>query len=273
MSTQALISGQREKLSKRKAPKGSAKVAEGAKQLKALAVEYVDVGTIHENTYNANRQSDEEFKLLCRSITDDGFTQPVIVLREGRTIVDGEHRWRAARKLGIERIPVVFVDMSPEQMRIATLRHNRARGSEDVAAATDVLRDLQALGAAGWAQSALGISDADFNLALSDKGAPEMLAGADYNAGWVPEETDTDMVRDDINTSHTPQAATTHAAQVSGLQAATSEEERTQARSENPVVSVAMFFRGADADLVRRVLGDSPAGRLLELCAAQGEAS
>ena len=40
-------------------------------------------------------------------------------------------------------VPVVFVDMTREQMRVSTLRHNRARGSEDIDKSADVLKDLR----------------------------------------------------------------------------------------------------------------------------------
>ena len=81
---------------------------------------------------------------------EDGFTQPIVAAKsstpardgsEGFKIVDGEHRWRAANTLGFDEVPVAVVPMSEEQAKIATLRHNRARGSEDVASIADRLAD------------------------------------------------------------------------------------------------------------------------------------
>lgn len=107
-----------------------------------LEVDYVDVESIQPNSYNPNIQTADEFELLLLSMRRDGFTQPILVQRVGRTIVDGEHRWRAAQAIGYTSVPVVFVDMTPEQMRIATLRHNRARGQENAELAAEVMRDL-----------------------------------------------------------------------------------------------------------------------------------
>jgi ParB/RepB/Spo0J family partition protein len=107
-----------------------------------LEVDYVEIGSIQPNSYNPNMQTKDEFELLCTSMRRDGFTQPILVQREGRTIVDGEHRWRAAQVVGYTTVPVVFVTMTPEQMRIATLRHNRARGQENAELAAEVMRDL-----------------------------------------------------------------------------------------------------------------------------------
>lgn len=125
-------------------------IADRAHALERLKIEYVSTDMLKPNTYNPNRQSAHDFELLLRSITEDGFTQPIITLPD-LTIVDGEHRWRAARHLELKQVPIVKVDMTPEQMRIATLRHNRARGSEDITLAAEVLRDLRELGALDWA--------------------------------------------------------------------------------------------------------------------------
>lgn len=121
--------------------------APNAKALERLEVVYVPIDAIGPNPYNPNRQSEHDFTLLCKSIAADGFTQPVIVNRTSNQIVDGEHRWRACRALGFDEIPVVLTDMTPEQMRISTLRHNRARGKENPDLVIELFRELAELGA------------------------------------------------------------------------------------------------------------------------------
>ena len=132
--------------------KGKAEVEKKNKVLEALNVQYVTHDQIVPNTYNPNRQSEDEFELLKRSMSEDGFTQPIVCVKhedqEGMfRIVDGEHRWRCSKELGYDEIPVVVTPMTYEQARIATLRHNRARGSEDIELTSEVLRDLEKLGA------------------------------------------------------------------------------------------------------------------------------
>ena len=121
--------------------KGRKKVERKAVALERLNVEYTSIDSLKPNTYNPNRQSDHDFELLLRSMEEDGFTQPIVVNNDF-VIIDGEHRWRAASSLGIKEIPIVKVNMSKEQMRISTIRHNRARGSHDVQLEAEVLRDL-----------------------------------------------------------------------------------------------------------------------------------
>jgi hypothetical protein len=166
--------------------KGKAKVEKLNNKLERLVIEYAPIDSIHNNSYNPNRQSDHDFQLLLASIREDGFTQPIIVQRASREIVDGEHRWRAARELGYTEIPIVLTDMTPEQMRIATLRHNRARGSEDVELSVQVLRDLEKLGALDWAQDSLLLDDVELNRLLEDIPVPEALMAEAFTEAWEP---------------------------------------------------------------------------------------
>ena len=125
---------------------------------------------------------------------EHGFTQPIIVHRPTSEIIDGEHRWTghtvtnwAKRnkidpyrpdaeeyfyELKVRRvellsqmpdltIPTVYTDMDPAQMRIATMRHNKARGSHDIELEAQLLRDLRELGALEWAQDALQLDDVE----------------------------------------------------------------------------------------------------------------
>ena len=79
----------------------------------------------------------------------------------------------AAQALGMAEIPIVKVDMSDQQMRIATISHNTARGNHDIELEVQVLRDLESLGALDWAQDSLMISDDEIPKLLKDIPAPE----------------------------------------------------------------------------------------------------
>lgn len=154
-------------------------------KLEHLEVEYVDIDSVRPNEYNPNRQSDSEFALLLRSIEEDGMTQPIIVIRATRMIVDGEHRWRACKQLGFKQIPAVFVDMTEEQRRVSTLRHNLARGSHDYALEASVIKDLERLGALDWAQEALQLSDVEVQRMLEDATSIDAFGGAEqFNESW-----------------------------------------------------------------------------------------
>lgn len=257
-------------------------------RLETLKVEYVDIKSIKPNTYNPNRQDEETLELLKKSMQEDGFTQPIVARRTTREIVDGEHRWRAAQALGMTQVPVAFVDMTDEQMRIATLRHNRARGSEDIDLSTALLRDLQRLGAIEHAQDSLMISDDEMNeLLAADAIDATSLAGDDYSESWIPDRGDKSqsaMAEDERGSTKILEKreegkigiqamAMTKAAAASVL------ERQNAIKSATDEASLAKIRAGADrpfrlnftftddeAKLVRKVLGDEPAQRLLDIC-------
>lgn len=262
-----------------KATPGKATVDKNAQALERLEVKYVQTDSIQPNDYNPNRQSDHDFELLLRSMREDGFTQPVVVQRDTNTIVDGEHRWRAAHTLGFAEIPVVYVDMTPEQMRIATLRHNRARGSEDIELAAAVLRDLQKLGALDWAQDSLMLDDTELERLMEDIPAPDALAAEEFGQAWEPTagpSGNDEPQSVQATTTVTPQGAQTSAMSYAAIEAARQREaamakartaeERDRIRQESSNFHrVMLMFQGEEADLVKAALGGQPAEKLIAI--------
>ena len=236
--------------------------------LGTLKVEYFPVDAIKPNDYNPNRQSTHDFEMLCKSIAADGFTQPIVVLRETMQIVDGEHRWRACKALGHKEVPAVLTDMTPEQARIATLRHNRARGTEDAALAADVLKDLAALGAADFAQEELALDDAEMQRLLGDMPEDELKGleipdvGEDQLGPTGAGLTDTDREH------HTDTTADQRRAKEKILAGAKKQEESDMKQADR-VYKLVTVYTDKEAELVKRVLGadagNYPAA-ILELC-------
>ena len=267
-------------------PKGASEVEKKAVKLEKLKVEYVKVDDLKPNTYNPNRQSDHDFELLLRSMREDGFTQPIVALKETKVIVDGEHRWRAGQALGYDEVPVVFVDMTEAQAKIATLRHNRARGSEDFELASSVLRDLAELGALDWAQDSLMLDETELERMLEEVPAPEALAGEEFSQAWQPSATDETGAVDDADTAPRTEQSVVTASPGGGQQmeamsaqaieaarererklalARTAEEREQVAREAAKFFRLMLMFEGDEATLVKSVLGDKAAQKLLEL--------
>ena len=252
--------------------KGKKVIEKQNQALEQLKIEYVSINAIQPNDYNPNRQSDHDFSLLMKSMEEDGFTQPIIIQTDTNIIVDGEHRWRAAYELGMTEVPIVRVPMTPEQMRIATLRHNRARGNEDIELSTQVLRDLQSLGALDWAQDSLLLDDIEINRLLEDIPAPEALASEEYNVAWEPvARTDVFYEQENGISGMTPAAVSQMREVERRVSEARNDEERAAARKDADIFRISLSFTGAEANLVRGVLSDSPAKKVLELCQAELE--
>lgn len=262
--------------------KGQAEIEKKNTALGSLTIEYVPVDSINPNDYNPNRQNDHDFELLKRSMTEDGFTQPIIC-HTSRTIVDGEHRWRAAQALGYKEVPVVFVDMTPEQMKISTLRHNRARGSEDIELTAQVLRDLEQLGALDWAQDSLMLDDVEMNKLLEDVPAPDALAAEEFSTAWEPDKGGGSMLApeggdsteareiksstgDTINTGMSAAAADQVRRREAMLKMAKTAEERQMVAKDSQIFRLSLIFSGEEAPLVKRVLNPKPAEKIVEFC-------
>jgi hypothetical protein len=105
-------------------------------------VMWVPLEDVVANDYNPNKVAANELRLLYISIAADGYTQPVVTIRdEARdcwVIVDGFHRWLvmrrhpdiAARTGGL--LPIVVIDKPLADRMASTVRHNRARGKHSV---------------------------------------------------------------------------------------------------------------------------------------------
>lgn len=105
-------------------------------------VQWVPIEKVHANDYNPNSVAEEEMTLLHTSIAEDGYTQPVVTVRDEErdryVIVDGFHRYTTMRRYKdiSDRtggyLPIVIIEKSIEDRIAATVRHNRARGKHSV---------------------------------------------------------------------------------------------------------------------------------------------
>lgn len=96
---------------------------------KQLQVEYEATDSLIPYANNANIHSDEQIEQIMASIKEFGFNDPIGVWTnaEGKTeIVEGHGRVMAAKKLGIDKLPVIHLDsLTDEQRRAYTHVHNQ----------------------------------------------------------------------------------------------------------------------------------------------------
>lgn len=273
-------------ISTRAERKGRKEVEKKIQKLEKLEVVYMPTDQVFPNAYNPNRQSEHEFELLLRSMEEDGFTQPILAQEDTKIIVDGEHRWRAAVALGFQEIPVVLTKFTPEQMRVSTFRHNRARGSEDVELAAQVLRDLRELGALEHAQDSLMLDDLEVQRLIEDMTPVEELGTEEeFNEAWVPDsftpeekevligggqgtsvQTRTDNTGATVDSAMTQEAVARQRKREELIARAKTEQDKEQAKQETKLYRVSLVFAGEESDIVKAALGDKPAEMLLAMC-------
>ncbi|MFN2122736.1 MAG: ParB N-terminal domain-containing protein [Candidatus Promineifilaceae bacterium] len=77
------------------------------------------VSEISPNPMQPRSRFDQvELSELAASIREHGLIQPLIVTRtdSGYTLVAGERRWRAAQLAGLESVPVIVKETTPQEM-------------------------------------------------------------------------------------------------------------------------------------------------------------
>lgn len=77
-------------------------------------------------------REDEEMENLIESIKEYGILTPLVVCRQGKRgdviqLVSGHRRLHAAKKLGLQVIPVTYVTMTPAEIAIAVVDSNLQR--------------------------------------------------------------------------------------------------------------------------------------------------
>lgn len=70
------------------------------------------------------RNIDDAVDKVAASISEFGFINPIAVTKD-RYIISGHTRYRAALKLGMEKVPCVIHDISDEDARLARIIDNR----------------------------------------------------------------------------------------------------------------------------------------------------
>lgn len=106
------------------------------------------VEDIYPNPWNVNSMSPREFENLKASIRRYGFTIPVVVRQHpdlmGKwEIVDGEHRWRAAKVLSLHQVPIVVTQFDDATAKEAGLVLNELHGQPDPAKLASIIQELE----------------------------------------------------------------------------------------------------------------------------------
>jgi ParB-like chromosome segregation protein Spo0J len=163
-------------------------------------VQWIAADNVTANDYNPNSVAPPEMKLLEHSITEDGYTQPIVAWKQESVfeVVDGFHRHRVGRESEIVNkrvmgyLPIVAIQASRQDRndRIAsTIRHNRARGKHKVEAMSDIVVELKRR---NWSDEKIGKElgmDADEVLRLCQiTGLSEVFANQDFSKAWDIEE-------------------------------------------------------------------------------------
>ncbi|AEJ43693.1 ParB domain protein nuclease [Alicyclobacillus acidocaldarius subsp. acidocaldarius Tc-4-1] len=99
----------------------------------AIPMNLIHIDRLKPHPKNADYYADltgEKYEELKRSIEVHGIRDPLKILPDG-TILAGHQRYRIARELGIEQVPVAIYDVSPEEAEYLLIADNEERRGED----------------------------------------------------------------------------------------------------------------------------------------------
>lgn len=166
---------------------------------------WVKNDSVHANDYNPNSVAPPEMALLHVSISEDGYTQPIVSMLEEdglREVVDGFHRHRVGREYEDIRqrvhgyLPVVTINenrLDKADRMAATIRHNRARGKHSVKSMSEIVVELKRR---NWNDEKIAKQlgmDSDEVLRLSQiSGLTEMFADKEFSQAWEADYVEPD---------------------------------------------------------------------------------
>lgn len=168
------------------------------------------IGEVKKNDYNPNSVAPIEMKLLETSISEDGYTQPIVtwISEGGREIVDGFHRSRVARESEkvastlFGYVPVTTVrdkQLDRNNRMASTIRHNRARGTHSVDAMSEIVLELKNR---NWKTDRicreLGMEEDEVLRLCQISGLSNLFSDVEFNQAW---ESDTAANDDDLDFS------------------------------------------------------------------------
>jgi ParB-like chromosome segregation protein Spo0J len=155
----------------------------------------VPVEKVRANDYNPNKVASVELQLLYVSIKADGYTQPVVTIRDDEhdrwVIVDGFHRWRVLvenddiRESTGGLLPIVVIDKPINDRMASTVRHNRARGKHGIGSMSQMVFSMLDN---GWSDericAELGMSVDELLRLKHVTGFSKLFENTDYRKAW-----------------------------------------------------------------------------------------
>lgn len=127
------------------------------------------------------RDNDEAAIEVAKSIERFGWGAPIVARAEDRMVIAGHTRLKAARMLGLERVPVRFLDLDPVDARLLALADNKV--GELAGWSDDLSGVMKALASEGADLLGLGFDDEELLALLAEECVPV----DDEDDDFVPE--------------------------------------------------------------------------------------
>lgn len=155
-----------------------------------LNVRMIPIEKVVANDYNPNKVAGPEMRLLKKSIEEDGYTQPIVVIYDAENdvyiVVDGFHRYRCAKEyFHLEEVPCTVIEKDIQNRMASTIRHNRARGTHQIKDMSTIVVDLYKMGWEDYEICAQLGMELDEVIRLKQiTGLKEAFANHEFSKSW-----------------------------------------------------------------------------------------
>lgn len=158
-------------------------------------VKWIHRDELKPNNYNPNKVAPPEMELLIISILETGWTQPIVV-NDDMTIVDGFHRYTVSGYSEMMKrfggyVPVVILKNADQTSReMATIRHNRARGTHGVLPMSEIVGNMLRRNVSKEEiMQRLGMEEEEVNRLAYRDGVhkSEIISDKGFSKSWSPE--------------------------------------------------------------------------------------
>ena len=156
---------------------------------------WIPIEEVSPNDYNPNSVAKIEMNLLYTSISHDGYTQPIVTIKDEETgryvIVDGFHRYFTAYsnpdilEKNFGTVPIVVIEKDINDRMASTIRHNRARGKHSVTGMSSMVFEMLSN---GWSDeeicNELGMQPEEILKLKHITGFSKLFQDTEYQRAW-----------------------------------------------------------------------------------------
>jgi ParB-like chromosome segregation protein Spo0J len=129
-----------------------------------MKIEQVKISELKPAEYNPRQMTKDQAEDLRKSLKKYGFVDPIIVNsnpERNNIIIGGHQRVNVAKQMGIEEVPIFYIDLSEDKEKELNLRLNKNLGEWDY----DILAnnfDIETLMDVGFSEGQLGLTDQEY---------------------------------------------------------------------------------------------------------------
>lgn len=164
---------------------------------------------VEANEYNPNAVAPPEMQLLYESISNDGYTMPIVSFNDTNTIriVDGFHRRETEKRnkdislstLGYVPLTTIRNTQADSSNRMAsTIRHNRARGTHNIELMSQIVSELVEMGKGdAWICKHIGMSIDELLRLKQITGLASLFQNKDFSDSWEADKIDGINIKDE----------------------------------------------------------------------------